>query len=214
MEFLKTCKTLSIYSFNEIVKSNDFRYLIKDFLEHEYDDDEEKFKLGVDEVIEARGIFREILYEYSAITANRHIMLKYFAEIKIVEEEFKYMIIQRVLENYSTYGDVEVLELLNKIGISFSADLEIEPQIIKAVGVAKRLKTKIAVLKNKFDEKFNKHIKDRIKDEVIDKLDEEAIELSIALKLSYAIDTRKTSVSKWVSMHSVANKMNKPVNTH
>lgn len=214
MEFYKTCKTLSIYSFNELVKTNDFRYLAKGFIEFEDDDDVDKFKLGVEEVIEARGIFREILYEYSAITANRHIMLKYFAEIKIEEEEFRYMIINRVLNTYSDYENVEVLDLLNSLGISFDINGNIEQQILKVLSMAKRLKTKIALLKLKYNEKFNKNVKNRAVEDSTDKLEEEAIQLAIALKIGYQIDTRKTSVSKWVSMWSVANKMNKPVNTH
>lgn len=214
MEFYKTCKTLSIYSFNEILKDNDFRYLIKGFLEFEDDDDEEKFKLGVEETIEARGIFREILYEYSAITANRHIMLKYYAEIKIKEEEFRYFIIESILKNYEEFECEDVLEILNRIDIKFDIEGNIEQQILGVLIKAKRLRTKIALLKSKYNEKFNKNIKNRVKEEVIDKLEEEAIQLGIALKLSYEINTRQISVQKWVNMWSVAGKMNKPVNTH
>lgn len=214
MEFYKTCKTLSIYSFNEILKDNDFRYLIKGFLDFEDDDDEEKFKLGVEETIEARGIFREILYEYSAITANRHIMLKYYAEIKIKEEEFRYFIIESILKNYEEFECEDVLEILNRIDIKFDIEGNIEQQILGVLIKAKRLRTKIALLKSKYNEKFNKNIKNRVKEEVIDKLEEEAIQLGIALKLSYEINTRQISVQKWVNMWSVAGKMNKPVNTH
>lgn len=212
MEFFKTCKMLPIYNFNEVLKTNDFRFLVKGF--EEFEDEEENFKLGVDETIEARGIFKEILYEYSALTANRHIMLKYNAEIKIKEEEFKYMIIERVLDNYVNHGDVAVLELLNKINIRFDSNGDIEEQITKVILIAKRLKTKISLMIVKFNEKFNRNIKQRIKDEIIDRLEEEAIELSIALKIGYAINTKKTSVKQWISMWNVAGKINKPVTTN
>lgn len=214
MEFYKTTKTLSIYSFNQLLKTNDFRYLIKGFLEFEDDDDEEKFKLGVEDMIEARYTFREILYEYSAITANRHIMLKYYAELKIAEEEFRYLIIESILKNYEEFECEDVLEILNRIGIKFDINDRIEQQILTVISKAKRLKTKIALLKGKYNEKFNKNVKNRVKEDATDKLEEEAIELSIALKLGYEVNTRTTSVQKWVNMWSVAGKMNKPVNTN
>lgn len=214
MEFYKTCKTLSIYSFNELLKTNDFRYLIKGFLDFEDDEDNDKFKLGLEDVIEARGVFREILYEYSAITANRHIMLKYYAEIKIKEEEFRYFIIESILKNYEEFECEDVLETLNRIGIKFDIEGNIEQQILNVLIKAKRLKTKIALLKSRYKEKFNSDIKTRAKQDVTDKLEEEAIQLCISLKLGYEINTRQTSVQKWVNMWSVAGKINKPVNTN
>lgn len=201
---------MPIYNFNEIIKANDFRFLVKDFDEYE----QEEFKLGVNEVVEARSIFKELLYEYSAITANRHIMLKYNAEIKIEEESFRYLIIEKVLNNYVEHSDKDVLQLLNKVDVAFDINGNIEAQVVKVISLAKRLKTKIAIMKIKYDERFNKNIKARLKEEVIDNLEEEAIELGVAIKAQYQIDTRKTSVKRWVSMWKVAGKMNKPVKTN
>jgi len=206
MEFYKTCKTLPIYNFNEILRANDLRFLSKDFDDLE----DEDFKLGVEETIEARGLYREIIYEYSAITKNRHLMLSYNSDMKIKEEEFNYMIIERVLKNYEENEDENVLDILNRVGIVFKVTEEIEPQVVKAITHAKRLKTKIKLMKLKHADKFNKKAKTNLKDEVIDKLDEEAISLEISLKISYSIDTRKTSVSKWVHMWNVAGRINKP----
>ena len=208
MEFFKTCKTLPMYNFNEVLRTNDYRFLSKTFDEFE----DEEFKFGVEETIEARGLWRELLYEYSALTANRNIILNYQAQIKIVEQEFKYMIITKVLNNYAEFGFVEVLDILNNVeGVNFDIKGNIESQVVRLVSTAKRLKTGIAILKLKFEEKFKKRgYKD---EEAIDNLDEEAIQLEVALKISYSIDTRKTSVSKWVKMWKVAAKMNKPLNT-
>ncbi len=208
MEFHKTCKTLPIYNFNEVVKKEDLRYLIKDF--DEYLEEDEKFKLGVEHVIEARGILKEIMYEYSALTGNKNLLLSYQAQIKIKEEEFRYMIAEKILANFAEFEDVEVLMVLNSINIPFHLELDIEAQVVSAIRYLKRLKTRISVMNINYDQKFKKNAKQKLSGEVIDNLDQEAIELEIALKISYSIDTKKTSVSKWINMWNVASRINKP----
>jgi hypothetical protein len=208
MEFHKTCKTLPIYSFNEIIKNGDLKYLIKNF--DEYTEEEDEFKFGVEDVIEARGIFKEIMYEYSALTGNRNLLLSYQAQIKIAEEEFRYMIAEKILSNFAEFEDVEVLMVLNGVNIPFYLELDIEAQVVSAIRYLKRLKTRISVMKINYDQKFKKNAKQKLSGEVIDNLDQEAIELELALKISYSIDTKKTSVSKWINMWNVANRINKP----
>jgi hypothetical protein len=209
MEFYKTCKVLPIFNFREAVNRNDLRYLSKEFDEL----DDEEFKLGVEDTIAARGIFKEIMYEYSALTANRSIIQSYMSQLKIEEAEFKYMIVEKILKNYEEFGEVEVLEILNGVGFKFDILGDIEKQIVGVLTGLKRLKTKIALFKINHDKKFNKKNRD-IKEDFTDNLDEEAISLELALKISYSIDTKKTSVSKWINMWKVAEKINKPRNTN
>ena len=73
-----------------------------------------------------------------------------------------------------------------------------------------KFKTKINILKLKHNEKFKKKINVNNENTYIDVLDSEAISLEIALKISHSIDTKNTSVSKWISMWNIASKMNKP----
>lgn len=206
MEFHKTCRTLSIFAFNEVIKTDDFRYLLKDF-DDMYEDD---FKLGLDDVVEARGIFKEILYEYAALTANRQLLMKYNSEFNIKKEEFRYNIAENVLKNFVDYGDKSVLALLNTLEIPFDIEGDIEAQLVKTTRFMRAFGTRIKIMKIKHDEKFNRNINKRIKDEVVDNLDEEATMLEVSLKLSYSIDTRKVSVKKWIDMWNVAARMNKP----
>lgn len=206
MEFLKTCKVLPIYNFNEIVKRDDLRYLVKVFDEFENDE----FKLLGDEVVEARAIFKEIMYEYSAITKNRKILQSYLSQIAIEEQQFIYDISIKILDSFVEYNNPEVLEIFNRLKINFNINGNIEEQVKRIINKLKRIKTNIALMLIRHKERFDKHESKTIKEEVVDNLDEEAISLEIALKISYSIDTKKTSVSKWVNMWNVAGKINKP----
>jgi hypothetical protein len=123
------------------------------------------------------------------------------------------MIVEKILKNYEEFGEVEVLEILNGVGFKFDILGDIEKQIVGVLTGLKRLKTKIALFKINHDKKFNKKNRD-IKEDFTDNLDEEAISLELALKISYSIDTKKTSVSKWINMWKVAEKINKPRNTN
>src|SRR6478609_4865128 len=129
MEFFKTCKVLPIYNFNQVLLSNDLRFLTKEYDEFEGDD----FKLGVEDTIAARGILKEIMYEYSALTANRNIIQNYLSQMKIEEFEFRYMIAEKILKNFEEFEQVEVLEILNGVGFRFDIKGDIEAQIVSTL---------------------------------------------------------------------------------
>lgn len=204
MEFYKNCKTLPIYSFNEILKDNDLRFLIKDYDEY----NEEEIKLGGVDLVEASEIFKSILYEYSELTLNRSLMLNYNSQINITKEEFRYSLTEKILNFYTETEDLNVLNMLNNLDWKLDLNLSIEDQVKNIVNNMRKLKTKISILKLKHEEKFKtKKVED--KKEYVDKLESEAIALEIALKIAYPIDLKKTSVSKWINMWSVAEKRQK-----
>lgn len=211
MEFYKTCRTLSIYAFNEILKANDLRFLIKGYDEY----NEEEIKLvGVD-LIEANEIFKDIVYEYSELTFNRDILQNYVSQINIEKEEFRYNVTEKILSFYSESEDLEVLKLLNKLDWNIDVEGDIEKQIENIISSMKRLKTKINVFKVKHEDKFkNKKRKEGAEDTFVDKLDYEAISLEIALKISHSINTKETSVAKWISMWNVAEAITKKQQAH
>jgi hypothetical protein len=208
MEFYKSCRTLSIYSFNEILRSNDLRFLIKDF--DEYNDEEIKL-VGVD-AMQASEIFKEIIYEYSSLTFNRSILKNYMSQINIEKEEFRYNITEKILNFYAESEDLSILETLNNLDWKMDINGDINSQIKIIIASMRKFRTKINILKLKHDEKFKKKVIVDNEDSYVDVLESEAISLEIALKISHSIDTKNTSVSKWISMWSVANKMNKPKN--
>jgi len=204
MEFHKTCKTLSIYSFSEILKTNDLRFLIKEYNEY----DEKEIKLFGSELNEAKEIFKDIVYEYSELTVNKSVLQNYLSQINIEKEEFRYNITEKILNFYAESGSLEILETLNKLDWNINLEGDLNKQIETIVASMKRFNTKINVLKLKYKEKFENK-KNKNEDSIDTNLDYEAISLEIALKISYSINTKETSVAKWISMWNVAEKINK-----
>lgn len=208
MEFYKSCKSLSIYSFNEILKAGDLRFLIKEYDEYR----EEEFKLVGADLEEATELFKNIVYEYSELTINRSLLSNFGSQINITKEEFRYNLTEKILNFYTESNDLDILNILNNIGWSIDISNDINNQIKYIVASMRKLRTKISILKIKYEEKFKNKTKDDKEDVFIDKLESDAIALEIALKISYPIDTKKTSVSKWVNMWNVADRMNKSKN--
>ena len=150
MEFYKTCRTLSIYAFNEILKANDLRFLIKGYDEYS----EKEIKLFGDDLIEANEIFKDIVYEYSELTFNRSVLQNYVSQINIEKEEFRYSVTEKILNFYSESEDLNVLAMLNKLDWNLDIEADINKQIENIVASMKRFKTKINVLKLKYQDKF------------------------------------------------------------
>lgn len=205
MVFNKTCRTLSIYNFNEILLNKDLRFLIKGFDEYEQDD----LILSESEEAEARDIYKSIIYEHAELTANNTIISKYKSEFLIESYEFKYKQALTILDLYSNYKDINLLLIFNRLGFKFSEVEDVNQQVEKIITSLKKLKTKISVLKIKHEEKFEKELnKGDEKLEHVDRLDAEALALELSLNLGYSINTKKTSVSKWITMWNISNKRN------
>jgi len=203
MKAHKSCRSLPIYNFNEILKTSDLRFLIKDF--DEFADDNKE--LSSSELNELEAIYKNIIYEYSELTKNKKIIANYKSRILIVENEFKYNTSIQILDLYTKTLDLDVLKLLNRLDWKINFEKEADPQVSKVISDLSSLKTKIAILKVKHDERF-KDNETKEDTEYIDRLDSEAISLELGLKLSYSINTRLMSVSRWISMWNICNALN------
>lgn len=206
MEFYKSCRTLSIYNFDKIIETNNFCFLIKGYDEYSNEID----RLCIGEEIIAKEIFKDILYEYSELTFNRDVLQNFNSQIYIEQDEFRLNAIKEVLRIYAINEDLEVLCILNNLGFNINIEGNIEEQIKSIITTVKRLNTKVNILKLKHSEKFNKKTNEDTEHKT--SLESQCVHLEISLKLSYQIDTKITSVSKWISMFDAADKMNKPKN--
>jgi len=204
MVFHKTCRTLPIYNFNEILLSKDLRFLIKGFDE----DVQEDLELSSTELISAHDIYKSIIYEYAELTANNSIISKYKSEFLINSHMFRYEQAVNILDLYSKYKDIKLLNILNRLEIRFKEDEDVNEQISKITKKLRGLKTNVDVLKIKHSNKFEKDLKvGEEKIEHVDRLDSEAIALELNLKLGYSLNTKKISVSRWVTMWNISNKI-------
>ncbi len=197
MKFHKSVRTLSIYSFNELVKSNDLRFLLASFDQWQ----DEDLILSIEEIKEAKQISEDIFYQYAELTNNYKMLAEYKAKFIIVEAEYRYDVTLKVLEFYLLSRDVEILDSLNKLQWKFDKNENIDEQLQSISQSMRGLKTKLDLLKVKFKNKYG--AKEDKKEEAIkfvDRLDKEAIELELGLKLNYSINTKLTTVSRWVNM--------------
>jgi hypothetical protein len=199
LKFHKTCKTLPIYNFNELVKASDVRYLLVDWNEYEEDD----LNLSDVELFEGHEILNNIFYEYSELTSNFKVLSEYRTKINILKEEFIYDTTCKVLEFYLQSKDVEILNVLPRLKWDFDITQNIDEQLNKISLKMRSLKTKIDLLKIKYAQKYESKTKDD-KATHTDRLEKDALMLELNLKLNYSIDTRKISVSRWIGMCNLA----------
>jgi hypothetical protein len=180
-------------------------FLIVDYDEYA----EEKLLLTEEELASATLIYKDLMQEYSEITADKTIIGNYNAQIIIEKNIFKYDMTMKIVYNYIENGDVEVLECLNELGWNFDSKLDIDSQLKKIAASMRLFKTKIDLLKLKYEERFGKKFKlggDGNRNGMLSRLESDATDLEIALSLGYQIDTKKTSVVKWISLFNAANK--------
>lgn len=207
MKFHKSVRTLSIYSFNELIKTNDLRFLLLSFDQWQEDD----LKLSNSEIIEAKKISEDIFYQYAELTNNYKILSEYKSKFIIIEAEYKYDVTLKILEFYLLSKDIEILKLLNKLGWKFDSQENIDQQLESISKSMRGLKTKVDLLKIKFKAKYNKKEVPAETIKSVDKLDKEAINLELALKLNYTINTKLTTVSRWVNMWNMVAERNEAI---
>jgi len=190
MKIHESCSTLSIYSFYKIIESNDYRYLIVGF------EDESEIVLDSLKIIEFSEVFKKIINEYSELTCNTEVIRNYKLQLLIAKLEFKYNVSLMALDSYMETKDLGVLSIIdeyNDLKINYNKDFTKE--ILLLISKLKSLKNKIKIHKINHSKKFNKN-----KEQIKTNLDREALHLEMSLKLSHSIETRKTSVERWINM--------------
>lgn len=198
MKLHSSCSSLSIYSFHQIIDTNDYRYLLKKF-----DDENNEQNIKLTEIEEAKLIilFGKILHEYNKLHVDKKIIKKLKAQIEIKYLEARYVATSEILKMYSIYDSYEVLLLLNDVGWVFKMDGDIDIQVEKIINQSKGLKNRIKIAKINYAKEFKES------DGGIEfDLDEEAALLEINLGLSYFIDIRKISVKRWVNLKKINRK--------
>ena len=206
MKFYKSCRTIDIYSFLSLLELKDMNFLIVDY--DEFSDT--KIVLTDEEMDEAKVIFKELMQEYSEIIADKSIINNYNAQIIIEKNVFKYEMTLIVIKNFLEHEDKNVLDCLNELGWDFNVKGDIDIHLKKIAASMRLFKTKIDLLKLKYDDKFGKKFKlgggESELASKLSRLESDATDLEIALSLGYQIDIKKTSVTKWISLFNAANK--------
>ena len=107
----------------------DNRYLIKGF---EIDEDEtlDVHKKYEDKMTE---IAKNIVFEYAVLTENRKVLESYKAKIKIACLEFTINCIENSLQLFEMTERVEMLLMVDGLGIKIDQDGDLNKQVIKII---------------------------------------------------------------------------------
>jgi len=189
MKIHTSCDTLSIYSFYKIFETRDYKYLLED---------KDSIKeLTIKQLEQCETAFKDIVNEYSALTANSEVIKNYKAQIRIKAMELRYDITVKTLQAYNDYGAREVLVLLSDVGWKFDITKPVNRQIDDILKKLKGLKNQINIAVLNYKERYNKETTSKFD------LEKEALKLSMNLKLTAFLDTKQTSVSRWVHLINI-----------
>lgn len=189
MRIHKTCGTLSIYSFYQIIDTDDLRYLLKDF------DEENPLKITEKQQLQLNTIWDTILHEYAELTFDKEVMINLKAQARIIKLDFRYNTAIKILKLYGDYNELKVMKLFKDINIHFDMKGKVEPQIQRILGTIKGLKMQAKIATKNYELRFKK-----VKKKIKVNLDKQALILEINLGLKSAIIARETSVTRWVTM--------------
>lgn len=196
----KSCSTIPIYSFYEILETNDYRYLIKGYF-----GENKKAYTKLKDSKKLKLIFETILKQFILISDknNSNFKIKQVKDFNnkflLTELKFKYNTTSKILNLYSSNESLELLLLLIEVGWEFDVDLPYGPQIDKiskaCLGLKNQIKIKEASLKNKTIAKKsnNKEIS----------LAKQAIYLQNNLGLNYFLDIRVCTAEAWLNLLSL-----------
>lgn len=194
IKLYKSCDTLPIHNFIQILDKNDFRYLITVF-----DDENDTFELTKKQQLDYALIFNDIFYEYSDLTDNTKLRKGLREQLLIEQWSIIYMVITTCSGLYIKYEKEHLLKPINQIDYPVSIDFDkpILPQLESLDRKMKGLKNKIKIKKIKISKRAG--AKD-IKEEVKQDLERDALYLEKGLELGRKIDPRTTSVRRWIHL--------------
>jgi len=188
MNLHKNCDSLPIYNFYQIVEGNQFQYLVigyNDLLD----------KIPVFNIEECKVFFQDILSQYGELTSNKEVILNITKQIEIQGLEFELLCIMETLTNFKEFEDVAVFKLLENFGINIDVKKNLENQINMIVKKVKSLRNKIKIRKSKYAQRFKK-----TEEDIKHNLDKEALMLEMNLDLGREINTRTTTVTRWIHL--------------
>ncbi len=200
IQFHKTCRTISVYSFYKASLYQDFRYLIKG-----YDEDIDKSEYSEYRAdMKLKKLMEDILEEYSVLIRDKKSLRLRKMEWELIYLVGQHQLILKVLKIFTDSKINEVLEILNDLEIPFDINKPIGKQIDSAIMFSKRLKNKINIKRINFKRlsgvKDGDNEKQTDPDDVINSLDKTALSLETNLELGYQLDIKKTNMERWENL--------------
>ena len=183
------CKTLPMFNFYEIMETEEYRWLLKDF------NDDSDISLSEEELNALKELFQTLFNEYIELKKDNKVLktLKQRAIIANLENRmFWGATLLKLFINNPTEETAESLRSWKfKIDITKPLDLEVE-SVTKQL---KSLRTKI----NMEVSAYEKMVENKSKSKEKLNIEKQAINVAKGLDLKYPINTKETTMIQWLA---------------
>ena len=192
--YFRSCKTLPIYNFYEILNTGNLNWLVKGF-----DEDSDEQELDFNFLVK---LWEKIHSEYVDILGDSSETKDYLTIAQINEMEAEVVVVESLIDLIKIKRSKRIIKEINAWGY-FGDDIE------KTVDKLKVLRFKISIFKSKNKKLLNpEEKKDKEEDRVYD-LFKDIIAVEKAFGDGYRIDPHKTVLSKWGRLILEAQRKNK-----
>lgn len=199
MRILKTCRTVSMFRFYEILNSKDHKFLLEVYEDVEIDEDLKK-KLS--------DTWNNLFREYIDLKDDKEIKLS-FKQLALICKLEKKLSTCTILLEALTYqstrvGQVKLMKELGAWGFNMDRVKPLKKEIARVFNRLKSLRSNILIKKAEFEKTHKKEATQEKLD-----LDRDIVNVEQALGGGKNIDPEKTMMSKWVAMVRKAKEPNK-----
>lgn len=197
------CSDTPIYNFMMYAHTSDYKYLISNL--------KKLSETAVKDYLErnAQGLKKlggEIEYEYRGLVFNAREFNKQRDIALMMALEVQHNAIVKTVDLYLKTKEIKILDLLNKLDVTFDKNNPIEPQLKKAKAMVQSLRNQIGIktasfkAKYKIDDTQLAEQKQSQFEDIEKALDSQALSMEANLETGYRINIKKTSVLRWVNL--------------
>ena len=196
INYYKTCKTLPLYNFYEILNTKDLLWLVKG-----YDDDFSKEEVDAIDGDFLFSLWNDIHTEYGGLFKSGPDTKKYLKIAQITEMECEVSCIRDLMDFLKIRESTEIRAELDSWGYD-GDDLEKTEQKVK------QLEFKISIFRSKNKDLIDPEVKEEVEDKTYDMF-ADIVAVESAFQGSVKIDPFKDTVSRWVNYILLAEKRQK-----
>jgi len=190
MKIYKSCKTLSIFRFYEILDTKDYKYLIEDYENTEIT---EELQLQLDD------IWSELFKEYIDLKKDRTLVQSFKKRQLIAKMETRLVFGINLLKALIIQTDdkwiQDYIDALSLYNFKIDINKDLETECIRIKNNLKTLKSNISIKKNQYENDYGS----KNNEEPID-IDKQIYSVEKALDMSYHIMKHNTSVKEWITL--------------
>ena len=196
----KSCKTLWMHNFYEIIDSDDYRWLVKGF------DEDSDLELTEKQEVELKELWQTLFNEYVELKGDQAIIKSLRKRALIAELQKRLYwgstFLQLIIKNPRSSNLDDFIIELKKYKFKFDKSKPINTEVEKLIKQLKSLKTKFNLETSKYEKSLEKS-------ESKEKVDitEQTVSIAKILDLKYPIDSKSTTVSKWIAYQKSAKKI-------